>query len=316
MGKRIGQLLPRLPQWRDFVADSKLDFVRDVDRFFMAGPSFYYSDQVVAVLQHDKKKGDEFTHVIDGLVKRNGKWLDGTRVPAALAYADRAERLFVVVSDDLIMVVPPKLQQQALSARGLGIPKGNGEAFVATISNPAKSLWQLNMNIPKSVHDLKFRITALAEGRVKIELTAFEDTEEHARATAYRLTRDINAALEGVRSLRRVLDWTGFGGLAKGADLPPIDLHSKGTRIWGEVIWSKDNADFVLDRIENQVIRQPRDVPQATQKARGTSATKPGGKTAEKAKPKQASKTPKTNEPPRSPKPPPSTNAAPHSPPQ
>lgn len=300
VGQRIGKILPKLPQWRDFFGDASLDAVRDFDRFFMAGPSFYYSDQVVVVLQHNTK-GDQVKQAIDRLVKRKGRWLEGTRVPAALAFADRAERLFVLPSEKLVMVVPPKLQKQALSATGLSIPRGKGEALVATVSKPSKSFWQLGLDIPESVHDAKIRISALSQGRVKIELSALEDSEEGAHATAHQLSRSINSMVDGLRGLSNALDWIGFGGMTRGAKLPRVNLRAKGVEIRGEVTLTEEQANFILDRVENQVVRQPVSAkpaqPQRTKASDSSATRKPGGAAPGKAqekKPKR-SKSPQTD---------------------
>src|SRR5690606_20492466 len=93
-GKRIAALLPRLPQWRDFLGEAKLDAVEDFERIHIVGPSFSNSSQVVAQLQY-RTKTAAIRSAVDALVKRRGEWVSET--PAvARAHADRAMRSIIL----------------------------------------------------------------------------------------------------------------------------------------------------------------------------------------------------------------------------
>lgn len=254
VGKRIARMLPRLPQWNDFFGDGHLNPIEDFDQLFAAGPSFYYSQHLFIALAYNTES-QQIRQAIDRLVKRNGRWLPDTPVPAAIARADRADRLFVMPKDGkVVYVAPPKLQRQALALGGRSLPQPRGdEAMVALIKNPKKSLWQLGLDIPPSTRDLRVRLTPLPEGAVELELVAHEETEAAAKTTAERVQADLDdrwATLTGVTSL---LSRFGFGGLTRGMQLPKLQLRAQGAEIRGELVLQQDHVEFILDRVERHV---------------------------------------------------------------
>lgn len=257
IGERVADLLPRLPQWSDFFADSVVNPVRDFDRFFVAGPSFYHSDQLVIAMEYNTKR-ERILKAVDGLVKRGGHWVDGTPVPTALAVADRAERVFVVSEQPVVWVVPPKLQDAALKLRERRIPKSRGaEALVATIAEPKVSLARLQLEIPESVRDVKLRITPLPKGEVLIELSALDKDDETAKKTAQSVSASVNAMVDFLTGLSGVLDRIGFGGLASSMKLPRVELQTHQKEIWGQLTLTREQADFILDRVERELALPP-----------------------------------------------------------
>lgn len=253
VGERVAKILPRLPQWRDFFGDGGLNPVRDFDRFFVAGPSFYYSEHLFVALSYNTKR-EKVRAAIDRLVQRDGRWLKNTPLPAAIAVADRAPRLFVLAKKKLVYIAPPKLEQQALALGDRGLPDARGEeALVAVIKEPSKSFWQAGLDIPKSAHDARLRITPLADGALRLEITAQEASEAAAESTATKVAHSINAKVELLSGVSNVLSRFGFGALTRGMDFPRVAFEARGKQIRGEVVLTKAQVGFILDRIERQL---------------------------------------------------------------
>jgi hypothetical protein len=266
-GRRIESILPRLPQWRDFFAAEEetgkaLNPVQDFDRIHMVGPSFYDSSQVVAQLQYNTSRA-KVKAAIDRLVRRRGRWVQ-QEPPVAHAFADRAERVFIMRNPKTVVVVPPQLEKQVLALKRVGVPNPQGaEALVASTKNPHKPLGRVGLNIPKSVRYATVRLTPLAGGSVYLELEAEDESAEAAAQTANQVTRDINAAVDMLSGLTSVLSQFGFGG---GVKLPRVNLHSQGSKILGEITLNQRQVDFLLDRVERQLISRSlrRERPTAT----------------------------------------------------
>ncbi|HEX7671021.1 MAG TPA: hypothetical protein VF395_15605, partial [Polyangiaceae bacterium] len=135
---RIGRLVARLPQWRSFFGPTGLDPIQDIDRVFVAGPQFRSSGDVVALLQYSVPTS-AVRQAVDSIVKREpkGEWLS-TKVPAARARADRADRVFVLPKGHILMMVPPHLQDDAIQkAPSIAFPAiGGRAAVVAFLKTP------------------------------------------------------------------------------------------------------------------------------------------------------------------------------------
>jgi hypothetical protein len=276
VGKRIAELLPNLPQWNDFFAGTQLNPIRDFDRFFLAGPSFYYTHEVVVALQYNTPAAP-IRAAIDRLVKRRGQWLPDTPVPAALAEADRAQRMFILPSPHLVLIVPPRLQQQALAAKFKGIPDPSGpEALVASMKEPKEALARLGLQVPETTRDVLLRITPLEEGRILLELTAQEETPELAKRTAQSVTQTVNSFLELVSGASSLLSQFGFGGLKGGVSFPKIQLEAHGKEIRGRQILNQEHVDFILDRVERQLVQ--RRLAAERQGKEKPGAAQPGGR--------------------------------------
>jgi hypothetical protein len=264
VGIRVAALLPRLPQWNDFFPRGSVNPVLDFDRFFVAGPSFFHSDQLVVALEYNTRKS-LILDAIDRLVRRDGKWLEKGEVPRALAVADRAQRLFVV-GERTVWVVPPKLERDAVRLRGRRIPSGDGQtAVVATVANPKKSFWRLGLEIPETVRDLKLRITPMPQGAVKLELSAKDKDKATAERTAAQVESAVNSMVDMVTGVSSMLNRLGFGGLVRGMQLPRVELRARGDEIWAEQTLTRAQAEFILDRVERQLVEaQARSAGSAT----------------------------------------------------
>src|SRR5690606_36627536 len=110
LGPRVGALLKRTPQWREFFGPSDIDPIRDVDRVLIAGPQLRNLSQVVAVVQHHLKR-EKIDAALDLLVQNSGEWID-REARLVRADADRASRLFSAPNETVVVVAPPKMEEQ------------------------------------------------------------------------------------------------------------------------------------------------------------------------------------------------------------
>jgi hypothetical protein len=251
VGQRIAGLLPSLPQWNDFFPDESLNPVRDFDRVVVVGPSFSNSANVIALLEYNAPQ-KRIKGAIDKLVKRNGEWLSNQKVPVARAYADRAERVFILPRPGLVVVVPPNKQRQMLAVQDVGIPKPKGpEAMEATLVNPHKPFARYGLQIPKSIKEARIRVTPLPNGEVKIELQARDATPEDAAKNALEIASGINALADLSAGFAGLLELAGLGHTVK---LPRVKLEARGSEIWGEQVLTAEQVDFLLTQFERQAM--------------------------------------------------------------
>jgi len=242
LGARIGKLLVNFPQWSSFFASAELDPVRDLDRILVVGPEFRRSADMVAIIQH--RLGREIVRqAVDRLVQRppRGRWLK-TKVPAARAHADRAERLFAMPSANLLVVAPPHLEKQLLSATALRFPTPEGkEALVLHVRAPSHALRGLPISLPESFSWLRLDVTPLSDGGAQLRVTAEDQSARDASSHA----RDLSSALNALTNP----DLGALGallGLRSIAFVDRIELRAKGPRISGQVNVSRHQLERLL----------------------------------------------------------------------
>ena len=246
LGPRIGKLLTDFPQWSSFFATAELDPIRDLNRILIVGPEFRRSADVVAIIQH--RLGREVLRkAVDRLVQRTprGRWLKA-KIPAALAHADRAERLFVLPSPNLLVVAPPHLEKQLLSAPPLKFPAPDGrEALVLHVRSPAHALRGLPLSLPDTISWLRLDVTVLENGGAELRVTAEDASPELARGHGQTLSLAINALTNpDLGALGALL------GLRSIAFIDPIQLRASGTHIGGQVDVSRAQLERLMSLAE------------------------------------------------------------------
>jgi hypothetical protein len=199
LGKQIGPMLRAVYQWRDFFGPTAIDPVRDIDTLMLVGPQLRDSSQVVAILQHHVPE-DQMRKAVDALVVRDtegGHWLDAG-VPAAIASADRAPRVFVMPSSRIVVVATPTTQDAALKLpRKFSLPKPkNQEAVLLHLATPHRAVRGLPIRVPESIKWARILVTPLPDGGALAEVEAEDESEESARQNAEYLERAINALTE------------------------------------------------------------------------------------------------------------------------
>ena len=232
LGPQLGQLLGRIYQWRDFLGPTGLDAIRDFDLTMVAGPQLRDSSKVAAIMLYNV--ADSKVHgAIDTLVRRGrgGKWLDAGRL-AAVARADRAERTFIQLPENkVVMVVPPSAAAHALSLRSLRIPTPTGDWVLDSyVVSPWRVFLGSRFDFPKSIKWMSARVFALEDGGVSAELVLQDESEGAAAENSARIARAINALTQ--------LD-LGLVGALLGAKthrfIEPVQLSPEGDQIRGTV---------------------------------------------------------------------------------
>lgn len=247
LGARVGALLGRVYQWRDFLGPTGIDPVRDIDRILIAGPQLRRSEEVVAVIQHRLGR-ERMRGAIDLLVQRDpaGEWLK-SRVPVARASADRAERHFVFPSEHIVIVTP---KSALADAERLGprarIPTLPGKQLAtAYVVTPHRAFRGLPLRIPESIRWARARVTPTEDGGAVVDIEAEDETPELARAHAAELERAVAAATR--------LD-LGVLGLILGARLQrfveKIRFDARENRIYGELGVTEAQILSIFDMAE------------------------------------------------------------------
>lgn len=246
LGARIGKLLVTFPQWNSFFESAQIDPIRDLNRVLVVGPEFRRSADLVAVIQHRLGR-DSVRKAVDRLVRRppRGRWLS-SKLPAARAHADRAERLFVLPSSSVLVVAPLHLEKQLLAMPPVKFPELSGsQAVVVHVKAPHRALRGLPMAVPESLSWLRLDVTPLESGGASVRVTAQDADAQQAREHARGLTLAINTltnpdlgalgALLGMRSI---------------AFIDRLELTANGERIVGEVDVSRAQLERLLGLAE------------------------------------------------------------------
>jgi hypothetical protein len=212
LGARVGQLLARVYQWRDFFGPAGLDPVQDIDRMLIAGPEFHDSSRVVAVLRH-RISETRMKAAVDRMVKAypGGKWLGG-KMPLAAATADRAPRLLALPAPHLVVIAPPSARKsvlglaKALSRKREAFPGPRGdELLVAYVVTPWAALAKARvpLRVPESIKSATLVLSPSPDGGVLARVQAEDESAESARKHADELTVAVRAAARIGRGILR-----------------------------------------------------------------------------------------------------------------
>jgi hypothetical protein len=249
LAPRLGRLVQNLPQWSSFFAAAGVDPVADLDLLLLTSSSFRRTADAVVVLRH-RLGGERMRQAVEVLAARppKGRWLDGTP-PAALAHADRAERLFVLSSSDVLVVAPPHLERAVRGAGVISLGRRAGEeAAVVLVKDPATTLGTLPLALPESLKMVRLAVEARPEGGALVSLIAEDGSPALAESHAQDLTVAVNAltnpslgklgALLGVRTL---------------SFLDPIRLRAEGPTIKGTAPVTAGQLERLLAIVESMV---------------------------------------------------------------
>lgn len=259
LGRQVGALLARTPQWRDFFGPTGVDPVRDVDRVLIAGPQLRDSSNVVAVVEHrlaDAAIQAALTH----LVERDGRWLR-REPPLALARADRAERVFAAPRSGIVAVAPPSAEK---SVRQLGPklnfgPRAPGVAVQAFIDRPSRPARALGLRIPDSFEWLRAEVLPLPDGGVRVKLLMQDGSAEEARKHARELQKSLRAAVDSVLGGLPLLG--GLNQLLGGTAHKPverIDFFAEKDQVQGLIEMTGPQLKTVTDLLDAFLPAAPR----------------------------------------------------------
>lgn len=254
LAPRIGALLGSVYQWRDFFGPSKLDPMRDVDRIMIVGPELRDSTNVAAIIQHNVGAA-RMHEALDALVRADpdhGEWLDAG-VPAATAYADRAPRVLVMPSSNVVVVVPPGLRDVALSLKRPRIPKPTGSEVVwAYAVNPWRPARALGVQLPKTLTWAKVWVTPSDNGGAVVEAEAQDESAEAASKHAGELNAQIQDALSTVASfslLGQMLLGTKAVRLVE-----HVEITADGDKLRGTATLTEQQIERLFDQVQTLLV--------------------------------------------------------------
>jgi hypothetical protein len=247
LGERIGALFSVLPQWQSFLGGGQIDMVRDVDVIYLTGPQFRRSDQIMALLAYNVSQA-QMRGAIDQVVKRDptGRWLDA-KFPAAIATADRAERLFALPQKKLAIVSPLSAQESVLTqGPKVSFPKPRGpEAVVAVVKTPWRVFLGTQFSLPKSIKLLRLTATPVGQGDVVLQVLADDASADEAKANARALSEMINKAA----------NLGGLGSLLSGFGFAPVidrvELQAQDKKIHGTLHVTAGQLRTILNMVES-----------------------------------------------------------------
>lgn len=247
LGERVGALFSVLPQWQSFLGGGRIDLVRDVDVIYLVGPQFRRSDQIMALLAYNVPQ-TQMRDAIDQVVKRDatGRWIEA-KFPAAIATADRAERLFALPKKQLVIVSPLSAQQSVLTqGPKVSFPKPRGTAaVVAVIKTPWRVFLGTQFSLPKSIKSMKLQVTPLGAGDASLEVLAEDASEDEARENARAISKMINEAAQ-LGGLGSLLSGFGFSPL-----IDRVELQAQGKQIHGSLHVTAAQLKRILGFVES-----------------------------------------------------------------
>ncbi len=192
LAQQFGPILASVPQWDSFFAGTHIDPIQDTDRILLAGPQFRDSSRIVAVVQYNVPQS-KVKAAVSALVTRSGSrgaWLD-TKVPAAKAYADRADRFFVFPSPKILAVVPSDGLDQALKLKATTFPRAKNEAVVFFLKTPRNAFRGLAVRIPESIEWTRCSMTMSEDGGADVHIEAKDQDPASAMSTASTLSQEL-----------------------------------------------------------------------------------------------------------------------------
>jgi hypothetical protein len=235
----FGPVLGKIPQWQAFFQGTGIDPIQDTDRIMVAGPQFRDSSRIVAVVRYrvpDAKVRQALSAIVD---HSKGQWLDAG-VPAAKAFAERADRIFVVPAPNILVVAPPDGLEQALRVRS--IPAGDRtQAFVLYIRTPRNALHGLPIDIPQALDGLRFAVSLTPDGGADLHIDVKDRDAAAATADARQLTDDVEklAVINIFFHQERL-----FG---------PVTFRAEADHIRADTHLTQDQLKLILSHIATQI---------------------------------------------------------------
>lgn len=201
LGGMFGDVLSAIPQWQTFIGTSGIDPVKDINHMLIGGPQLRDSRQVVVVL--DMAVSDQKAReTINAIIKRGnppGKWLDDTPIPAAIAQADRGERIFAMVpGKHLVVVLPSSAKDQLKTVKAIKpFDKSSNVGIAIFLKTPHTAFQGLPFKLPNTLRNLRVNVIPTDDSGVDVVLEVEDKDENLAREHANQL----ETIIESVRKV-------------------------------------------------------------------------------------------------------------------
>lgn len=239
-GSVINELLESEPQWRDLLAPTGINPLRDLDKLFLYGPQLRHSDQIGVFLQFGKDV-TELRAKVDAIVQRSGKageWSREGGKPVGRGTAAGAPRAFVLYPGQIVGMVPEAEVGNAVSISRLSLPEPTHPGEIVTVSakDPYRiaHLRSMGLSVPESIKQVRLTVLGTADGGALVKLVAGDESPESAQVHAEEMLRQLRALTGGLLS---------------------VSLESRGKEILGETRVRPLQLAFMLNEVRNYVER-------------------------------------------------------------
>lgn len=257
LGARVGKLLGSIYQWRDFFGPAGIDPIRDVDQILVIGPQLRDSSGVVAVLKL-RVPEQQIRQAIDHIVQADtagGQWIEDAGVPVAIAQADRAPRAFVIAGPGVVVVAPPRLQED-VTRKAKALTRvlrdgGGAEVLSAKVKTPANALRGI-FNAPRSIKQAKVLVVPTPDNGAEILIEAQDADAATAEESARYLESSVSVATEFDPGMLGSV--FGFG---KTKFVESVEFRAEGSTIHGRLYLTQKQIVTLLDLV-GAYIGQPR----------------------------------------------------------
>jgi hypothetical protein len=252
LGPWFATVLKTIPQWKSFFEDTEIDPIKDLDHMLIAGPQFRDSRKVTATMDYNVSDA-KIREAIEIILKRskpNGKWLEGTPMPAAQAKADNGERIFAMIkAKRLLVVIPAEAKDQLAGlAKTKGFSKSSQVGILLSMVTPSRAFKGLPFEVPSSLKWLRLAVIPRADGGADVQLESEDASPEDARTHAKELTEGLESFLAPFRGAAEIL----VGKI----DTP--EFSADGARIKASITVTKKQLRYVLSAAQDAMEKQQR----------------------------------------------------------
>jgi hypothetical protein len=241
---RLQPILAAIPQWKQFMAGSTLDPMRDCDWLLIDGPSLLNTEKDAVYVHYSPPDAVIETAIgtISKAYPKGGPIDVGVpKVKAWRAYADNAERVFLRPSPHIAIIVPSSHATQfaaAWAGKPVVLHTHPGEAVSIRALRPGGSI---NL-IPQSISELRVWVVPRnADGGA--DVYAEGDCPDAAAASAAAV--DVRDTIQKKNSFGVRLVTAGL--------FNSVDVTTDGPMVKAHLSASKEQIDAVLGLVAGQV---------------------------------------------------------------
>ncbi|MDI1479013.1 hypothetical protein [Polyangium sp. y55x31] len=260
LGTWFSRILVGIPQWQSFFKDTPIDPIRDLDHLLIAGPQFRDSRKVVAVMDFNVPE-PKIRAAIETIVKRSdppGRWLEDAPVPAAIAKADKGERIFALVPGKRILVVLPADAKGELAKvkSTKGFNKSSGVGIALSIVTPHRAFKGLPFEIPDTFKWMRLSVTPTDDGGADVLLEA----QDKDAALAQKHAGELGPIVEGFRKVE-------IPFLGRFEVLGPTPFVAEGDLVRATTHVTNKQLKYIMSAVEQQLAKQAKAAEEAGKKA-------------------------------------------------
>ncbi|MRG90577.1 hypothetical protein [Polyangium spumosum] len=260
LGTWFSRILVGIPQWQSFFKDTPIDPIRDLDHLLIAGPQFRDSRKVVAVMDFNVPE-PKIRAAVDAIVKRSdppGRWLEDTPVPAAIAKADKGERIFALVPGKRMLVVLPADAKGELAKvkSTKGFNKSSAVGIALSMVTPHRAFKGLPFQIPDTFKWLRLSVTPTDDGGADVLLEALDKDA----ALAQKHADELGPIVEGFRKVE-------IPFIGRFEVLGPTPFTAEGDLVRATTHVTNKQLKYIMSAVEQQLAKQAKAAEEAGKKA-------------------------------------------------